>query len=132
MNRDYSVLKGKNCKEEKPALLPTKDPKFKGEIGDRNLDKRTNLQKEFTEQKEEYDANKAAEQKKDTEVIEEVEEEEEKEIEPEGPIVYPIAPKYKLVHSYPVDIGEFWNDQEIHKVLKNPRPKELVITIQLP
>merc|ERR1711976_486063 len=88
--------------------------------------------KEFTDQQEQHNKNKQDEQKKETEIIEEVEEEEEKEPEPEGPIQYPIAPKYKLVHSYPVDIGEFWNDQEIHQVLKNPRPKELVITIQVP
>ena len=58
MNRDYSVVKCKICKDEKPALLPTKDPRFQGEIENRNIDKRTNLQKDFTEQQEEYHKNK--------------------------------------------------------------------------
>ena len=54
MNRDYKQLKNVDCKDETPGLLPTKDPKFNGPIEDRNIDKRTNLQKEFTDQKDDY------------------------------------------------------------------------------
>lgn len=44
----------------------------------------------------------------------------------------PIAPKYSILHSYPVDIGQFVNDESIRDNSSNSMPKELSIKIELP
>jgi hypothetical protein len=142
MNRDYSILNDVKCKDEKPGLMPIKDPRHVGPIetkegapADRNVDKRTELEKEMTETQKKYHEEKNAKAQADNGTI--TEEPEEENAEPEEPldpevIEYPIAPKYKIVHSYPVELGQFWNDSEIHKVIRNKRPNELVMEIQLP
>jgi uncharacterized protein (DUF736 family) len=61
---------------------------------------------------------------------EEIEEEEEKRH------VGVIQPKYKIVHSYPVDLGDAWNGyqtskMEYEKMLKQKVPTHLTVTIDL-
>ena len=72
---------------------------------------------------------KQNEKDKQGEVIEEEPEEDEEE-EEDKPVKYPIAPKYKLIHSYPVDYGQFWNDNENFKAQSYQRPKEFVFTVE--
>lgn len=112
----------------KPGLLPVRDKKVSPEELARNIDSKTKLQREMGDQKDKHDKDKKAIENPETEIIEEEEEE-----EPIPEIVqYPIAPKYKLLHSYPVDYGEFWNESDCHKLKKFKRPKELVLTVELP
>ena len=158
VSRDYKILKRMKCKGEKPSLLPMRTSNIAGEKGEkaqsnenipsekneRQEDQVPKLFQQFQQQQKAYLENKKqeAEDEKKRRIaassriqelasydFDEVEEEKNKKKEERPNGVSKIAaPKYSLVYSYDVELGEFMNGRE----KKQQRPKALNLQVELP
>ena len=140
LSSDYKIMKHINCKGVRPQLMA-----IKSEIENKllqNMDPalmETKLQKDILKQQADARRNEAREkeelQLKDGEVNLGEEEQDDDEEEKEEPRPTGIVmPKYRLVHSYPVDIADSWEgntgtieDQKMQK--RKKLPTYLTVTI---
>jgi dynein assembly factor 2 len=146
VSRDYKVLKNLDCKGGEPSLMTVRELTGNPLVDNMELDHvETRLQKEIEKtrqaqmSKEEREAEmkkKEAEAAKNFDNGEVEEEEEEAEEAPEERPVTVIQPKYKIVHSYPMDVGDAWGgyttsqmDHEREK--KRMIPTHVTVTIDL-
>lgn len=144
ISTDYKILKNMMCKGGEPSLMTIKVATGNPLLDNVDVDKtKTALEKEITKQKdeamekerreEEIKRQKEAGETFDRgEVNEDESEDEDKMIEekPEGII----QPKYKIVHSYPVDLGDAWggyttSQMDYEKMMKSKTPTDITITI---
>lgn len=125
-------MKDMPCKGEKPALLPVVlDPAAAAALQERNKQPGGKAYNDIMDQKSDYEKKKNGEvATKHEPTLEAIEEEP---AEPKGEDFSngPIAPKYSLLHSYPVEMGQFFNQgvQEIHR---RRIPNQLTLKVQLP
>lgn len=132
INRDYKVIEGMKCKGGKPALLPVKFAKYDGQKQlTRNKHPGGKAYNEIMDQKDKHNQSKGKGNEESLETVDEEEEPEEKESDVEDFSNGPIAPKYSIVHSYPVEIGQFFNKSN-NDVQELQLPDKLVLKIQLP
>lgn len=118
MSTDYKIMKNMKCKGGEPALMTIKIQSDNPLIGNVDIDKvETKLQKDINKarqdhidkekkEKEEQNAQKKLDdaQKRFTGDDDEESEKEEEEVKPDGVI----PPPYKIVHSFPADMGDAW------------------------
>lgn len=158
VSRDYKILKRMKCKGEKPSLLPMRLGKIAGdneekaqpnenlprERNERQEDQVPKLYQQFQQQQKAYLENKKQEAEEDkkrkmaaSSRIQELasydfDDAEEEKPKPEGKpngVGRIAVPKYSLVYSYDVDLGEFMGSD---RQKKNQRPKSLNLQVELP
>jgi dynein assembly factor 2 len=135
VNRDYTLVPNMTCKGDQPALLPVtldaaarernKQARLKHPGGKAYAEIEEIKEKQKKDKKDEEEAAKL------TGKEDEMEEPEPVPAEPDfsrGPI----APKYSLVYSYPVDIGNFTNSSDIYQPVKKESPSHISLKIELP
>lgn len=118
ISTDYKIMKNMKCKGGTPALMTIKKEQDNPLIANVDIDKvETKLQRDIHKARQDHidkekkeQAEKDAQQKLDdaqkrfTGDEDEESEKEEEEEEPEGVI----PPPYKIVHSFPADMGDAW------------------------
>lgn len=144
VSKDYKIMQKMKCKGAKPGLMTVKDTSAQTNKLLANLDAskhKTSMQKEIDQNRKEYLA--AEEKKKEGQkaIEEPIEEESDEEDEPRPD--KQVRPKFKIVHSYPVDLqdsfqntmGESVDDREAMnkgQSLQKKIPTHLTITIHVP
>jgi len=135
VNRDYTLVEGMSCKGARPALLPViLDEAAKQRAKEaRNRQPGGKMQSEIEDMKDNAKKDKqlAGEQPA---AIEAEDEEDSKEPETQEPDFSkgPIAPKYEIVYTYPVSLGQFRNIENINEVKDKETPTEMKIRLQIP
>ena len=129
------------CKGDKPALLPVNTGKMSAEQINRNAQPGGQTYREIMDIKDKSEREKALakfekEKGEGPEVLEEnaqEDEEEEDETKEEDFSNGPIAPKYSLLHSYPMEMGQFLNSENpLENIKKDNIPKCLILKVELP
>lgn len=146
ISSDYKIMKNMKCKGETPALMTVKKESENPLIGNVDIDKvETKLQRDINKaradhlekerkEKEEKDAQKKLDdaQKRFTGDDDEEEPEEEEEEKPEGVI----PPPYKIVYSFPADMGDAWGgfttaQMEHEREMRQKIPTHITVTLDL-
>lgn len=146
VSTDYKIMKNLKCKGHngEPALMTIKVETDNPLINNMDIEKvDSSLKKEIMATKKEQMMKEEKEkelqrrikdaQDKPADDIDEEEEETEKE-EPRPTGI--VQPKYKIVHSFPVDLGDSWggfqtSKMEHEKMVREKVPTHLTITIDL-
>ena len=146
VSTDYKIMKNMKCKGGEPSLMTVKIENANPLLDNVDLDKvQTKLQKEITQARDAQLAKDAkargedAKQKRlddaqkrfENDDAEESEKEEE-EVKPDGIV----QPPYKVVHSFPADVGDAWGGystaQMTHeKELRQKVPTHVTVTMNL-
>lgn len=134
VNRDYIVPPKMKCKGSEPALLPiTLDP----EARERNKQARNKppggkAKQEIEELKEQLQKDKNS-QPSVTPAEEEGMDEPHGSVEPEPDLSQgPIAPKYTMVYSYDITIGNFVNTSNIYEPKNQETPTQIRFRFEVP
>lgn len=146
MSTDYKIMKNMLCKGGEPSLMTIKVSTGNPLLDNINVDKtKSKLEKDIMaskekaqmEERKEEDLKRqkeAAEKFDRGEINEEESEDEDKMIEEKPSGI--IQPKHKIVHSYPVDIGDSWggyttSQMDYEKMMKSKMPTDITITINV-
>ena len=144
MSTDYKIMKNLVCKGGEPSLMTVKEEQENPLLANMDVEQhKTKMEKEIgaqkkakmdEEEKEKENARrlKEASERFDHGEADEASEGEEEEERPTGII----QPKYKLVHSFPVDMGDSWGgfqtaEMEHANMVKAKVPTHLTVTIHL-
>ena len=117
VSSDYKIMKNLKCKGGEPALMTIKVEESENPLL-KNMDiskQQSKLEKDIRKQRTDHLDKQSKEQaeKKRLEEAQKTFEEEESDKEPEEERPDGIVqPKYKIVHSYPVDLGDSWGGYE--------------------
>ena len=137
VNKDYTLIRDLTCKGARPALLPvTLDPAARERakkarlkhVGGKAYTEIEEIKEKAKRDKEslQADGKGQIEPEMDTEEIHAA-------IEEEPDLSKgPIAPKYSLVYSYPVDLGNFGNITDIYNPINREQVSHIKLQIQLP
>lgn len=114
ISRDYKIMKNLSCKGGEPGLMTLKVDSDNPLLKNMDINKtKTKLEKEIDqvklEQMTKEDKEKLNKKRLElaSQTFDEDEEEEMPAIEEAKPTSV-VAPRYKVVHSYPTDIGDAW------------------------
>ena len=144
VSTDYKIMKNLVCKGGEPSLMTVKEEQDNPLLANMDIEQhKTKMEKEIAakkkakmdeEEKEKENARrlKEASERFDHGEADEASSEEEDEQRPTGII----QPKYKIVHSFPVDMGDSWGGfktakMEHEDMLKAKVPTHLTVTIHL-
>ena len=146
ISSDYKIMQNMNCKGGEPSLMTVKVEQNNPLLQNLDIDKtKTKLQKDIDKVKKDQIAKEEkakdtqkrlaeAQSKFDNGEVGEESEQDEEDNEPKPTGI--IQPKYKLVHSFPTDVGDAWGgyqtaQMEHENTMKARIPTHLTVTLFL-